>query len=92
MDKSAGIYIFLMGIFLGEALCVCILGLTGVIAPYPNLIISNSTATDICHNLTNDMSVRPSAKDGKLICTIPTFTFDHTENIMIIKGDGMQHG
>ena len=46
-----------------------------------NLIISNSTATDICYNLSNNINSVPSSDNGKLICSIPSF--DSTQNIII---------
>lgn len=58
--------------------------LMGVAVSYPEgLIISNSTAHDICSNLINSSVVEPSVENGKLICTIPSY--DHTTNIIVKK-------
>lgn len=81
--------IFFLGVILGILVLGGLLSGFGMMKnDFNDKIISNQTASDICHNFTNDSSVIASAKDGKLICTLPNFSFDHTPNIVIKKGDG----
>lgn len=87
---SRDLAILISGTIFGIILGIVIAGMTFSTSPeyiigLDNLIISNSTAFDICYKITNNTAVVPIAEEGKLICTLPTY--DHSNNI-IIRGNG----
>ena len=70
---------FINGIIIGALIIGIIFGF--IIYKLNQNILSVSTLNDICTNLTNKTSINGSVKDGKLICTMPSY--DHTNNIII---------
>ena len=75
------IFPFLMGIFVGFIIAICI-----AIIPI-DIMISQETADDICKQLTgNDSTIAEDESNsklygGKLICLTPSY--DETQNIII---------
>jgi hypothetical protein len=77
----------MLGVLLGVMLVIVIymsinLCIFGTVSP---IILSSDTAKDICKLVTNSSLAEPSAPEGKLICTLPTY--DHTQNIIIKNND-----
>lgn len=86
MAKDDGISLGAFGefmiimMFIGVGFAV---GAAAFSTPHGSFLISEGTANDICHQLTNGTSINATAEDGKLICETPSY--DHTLNIIVRK-------
>ena len=77
VDLTGMFLIFLLGILLGF--------LFFVIYTDTWISLNNSTAKEICKNLTgHDVNFKVKAEWGKLVCEEPSY--DDTQNIIVRKG------